>query len=41
MGKELQPSYEPCLLSKIINALEAGNAVRTLRLAKRMEKSGF
>ena len=41
MGKELQPGYEPCLLSKIINALEAGNAVRTLRLAKRMEKSGF
>jgi hypothetical protein len=41
MGKELQPSYEPCLLSKIINALEADHAVRTLRLAKRMEKSGF
>jgi len=26
---------------KIINALETGNAVRTMKLAKRMEKSGF
>jgi hypothetical protein len=38
MGKELQPSYEPCLLSKIMNALEAGNSFRSRRLMKSMEK---
>jgi len=39
MGKELQPSYEPCLLSKIMNALEAGNSFRSRRLMKSMEKN--
>jgi hypothetical protein len=38
MGKELQPGYEPCLLSKIINALEANHSINRPKLMKLMEK---
>ena len=38
MGKELQPDDEPCLISKIMTALEVKHSDNPERLKKRMEK---
>jgi hypothetical protein len=38
MGKELQPDDEPCLLSKIMTALEVNHSDNPERLKNRMEK---